>query len=71
MFMLRMKVREWMDPATPAVLGLEGHHLFPREYQRTALGIRDNKRINIAIHLPLRRRDIGCPRRCRPRSSRS
>ncbi|MDF1480435.1 DUF262 domain-containing protein [Leifsonia sp. H3M29-4] len=50
MFMLRMKVREWMDPATPAVRGLEGHHLFPREYQRSTLGIRDNKRINQAAN---------------------
>ena len=50
MFMLRMKVREWMDPSTPAVRGLEGHHLFPREYQRSVLGIHDNKRINQAAN---------------------
>ncbi|SJM63116.1 hypothetical protein CZ771_14210 [Actinomycetales bacterium JB111] len=46
MFMLKMKVREWMDPALPAVKGLEGHHIFPRHYQESVLGITDTKRIN-------------------------
>lgn len=46
MFMLRMKVREWMDPAIPAIKGQEGHHLFPRRYQESVLGIVDTKRIN-------------------------
>ncbi|RRR17069.1 hypothetical protein DS079_16430 [Brachybacterium paraconglomeratum] len=46
MFMLRMKVREWMDPALPAVKGQEGHHLVPRSYQEKVLGITDTKRIN-------------------------
>lgn len=46
MFMLRMKVREWMDPALPAIKGLKGHHLVPRHYQESFLGITDNKRIN-------------------------
>lgn len=46
MFMLRMKVREWMDPTIPAIKGQEGHHLFPRRYQESVLGIVDTKRIN-------------------------
>ncbi|GAB3595826.1 GmrSD restriction endonuclease domain-containing protein [Microbacterium tumbae] len=46
MFMLRMKIREWMDPSLPAVKGLEGHHLVPRHYQESVLGIGDTKRIN-------------------------
>lgn len=46
MFMLRMKVREWMDPTIPAIKGQEGHHLFPRRYQESVLGIVDAKRIN-------------------------
>lgn len=46
MFMLKMKVREWMDPSLPAIKGQEGHHLFPRHYQESVLGISDNKRIN-------------------------
>jgi hypothetical protein len=50
MFMIRMKVREWMDPALPATKGLEGHHLFPRAYQERELGITDTKRINQAAN---------------------
>lgn len=50
MFMLRMKVREWMDPGLPARKGTEGHHLFPRHYQETILGVTDNKRINQAAN---------------------
>lgn len=46
MFMLRMKVREWMDPSLPSVKGLEGHHLVPRNYQESVLDITDTKRIN-------------------------
>lgn len=46
MFMLRMKIREWMDPSIPMIKGLEGHHLFPRHYQESVLGIKDTKRIN-------------------------
>lgn len=46
MFMLRSKVRDWMDPALPVVKGMEGHHLFPRAYQTKVLGITDMKRVN-------------------------
>lgn len=46
MFMLRMKVREWMDPSIPAIKGLEGHHLVPRHYQEVVLDVTDTKRIN-------------------------
>ncbi|MFE5336081.1 DUF262 domain-containing protein [Isoptericola sp. NPDC056573] len=46
MFMLRMPVRDWMDPTLPVVKGLEGHHLFPRAYQEKVLDINDTKRIN-------------------------
>lgn len=50
MFMLGMQVRTWMDPTLAPVRGLEGHHLFPREYQRQTLGIRDTKVINQAAN---------------------
>ncbi|MFL0422960.1 GmrSD restriction endonuclease domain-containing protein [Kocuria rhizophila] len=46
MFMLPVKVREWMDPSLPSVKGMEGHHLFPRNYQESVLGTTDTKRIN-------------------------
>jgi len=48
MFMLRMSVRDWMDPSLPSVKGVEGHHIFPRRYQEKVLGITDLKRINQA-----------------------
>ncbi|PPF80904.1 hypothetical protein C5E07_03110 [Pseudoclavibacter sp. RFBJ3] len=50
MFMIPMKVREWMDPSTPTVKGMEGHHLVPRDYQEKVLGTIDNKRINQAAN---------------------
>jgi hypothetical protein len=50
MFMLDMRVHEWMDPSLPAVKGVEGHHLFPRDYQTSVLGITDVKRINQAAN---------------------
>lgn len=50
MFMLDMKVRDWMDPNLPSVKGVEGHHLFPRAYQEKVLGTTDIKRINQAAN---------------------
>ena len=50
MFMLRMSVRDWMDPSLPSVKGAEGHHLFPRKYQENVLGVTDLKRINQAAN---------------------
>ncbi len=47
-FMDETKMREWMDPTLVATRGLEGHHLFPQNYQRAVLGITDVKRINQA-----------------------
>lgn len=47
-FMDETKMREWMDPTVTATRGLEGHHLFPQNYQRKVLGISDTKRINQA-----------------------
>jgi len=50
MFMLNMKVREWMDPHISVTKGVEGHHLFPRKYQENVLGIKGIKRINQAAN---------------------
>ncbi len=49
-FMDETRMREWMDPTLAARRGLEGHHLFPQNYQRTVLGITDVKRINQAAN---------------------
>lgn len=50
MFMIPMKVSQWMDPADAGTKGLEGHHLFPRAYQQDVLGTTDLKRINQAAN---------------------
>lgn len=50
MFMLDMRVAQWMDPSLPVQKGLEGHHLFPRNYLDATLGITDVKRINQAAN---------------------
>lgn len=50
MFMIPMKVRDWMDPSQPAAKGMEGHHLFPRAYQEKVLNTTDTKRINQAAN---------------------
>jgi hypothetical protein len=50
MFMLNMPVQAWMDPTRQPVRGLEGHHLFPRAYQREHLGIEDLKLVNQAAN---------------------
>lgn len=46
LFMVDSRVRDWMDPSLAKVKGSEGHHLFPRAYQESQLGITDIKRIN-------------------------
>jgi hypothetical protein len=39
------KVKDWINPRR-AVKGIERHHLFPRDYLVTELGLKDNKKIN-------------------------
>lgn len=50
MFMLNMPVQAWMDPTRQPVRGLEGHHLFPRAFQKAYLGIEDLKLVNQAAN---------------------
>lgn len=40
------KVRSRLDPAITLKKGIERHHLFPRGYLKSALGISDTKRVN-------------------------
>lgn len=47
------KVRARLDPAVVARKGIERHHIFPRNYLRTALGIQDNKQINQIANMTL------------------
>jgi hypothetical protein len=39
------KVKDWINPRR-AVKGIEKHHLFPRDYLRAVLGLKDSKKIN-------------------------
>ncbi len=39
------KVKDWLT-ARPTAKGIEKHHLFPRDYLRTQLGLADNRKIN-------------------------
>lgn len=48
LLMIRMPISQWMNPAMPAIKGMEAHHLFPRKYQEKVLGTTDLKRINQA-----------------------
>ena len=47
------KVRSRLDPAITAKKGIERHHLFPRAYLRTSLGVKDNKDINQIANMAL------------------
>ncbi|XRQ16908.1 GmrSD restriction endonuclease domain-containing protein [Actinomadura welshii] len=40
------KVKDWINPAHASVKGIEKHHLFPRDYLKSALGVRDTRKIN-------------------------
>ena len=50
LFMIDLDVRVWMDPTLKPRKGVEGHHIFPRAFQRDVLGIDDIKRINQAAN---------------------
>jgi hypothetical protein len=47
------KVRTRLDPAITAKKGIERHHIFPRAYLRSELGITDNKEINQIANMAL------------------
>lgn len=47
------KVKDWINPSRRTVKGIEKHHLFPRDYLRTQLGMEDNKKINQVANFAL------------------
>lgn len=47
------KVKDWINPNRRTVKGIEKHHLFPKDYLKTVLGIRDNKKINQVANFAL------------------
>lgn len=40
------KVKDWISPMRRSAKGIEKHHLFPKDYLETKLGIKDVKRTN-------------------------
>lgn len=40
------KVKDWINPARRPVKGIEKHHLFPRDYLTSTLGLKDVKQVN-------------------------
>jgi len=46
------KVRDWLTPR-PTVKGIEKHHLFPRDYLKSVVGLKDNKKINQVANFAL------------------
>jgi len=46
------KVKDWLNPR-PTVKGIERHHLFPRDYLKSTLGLTDNKKINQVANFAL------------------
>lgn len=48
-----MSVREWMDPNRRPVKGLEKHHLFPKDYLRTSVGVSRTAQVNQVANLAL------------------
>lgn len=46
------KVKDWLSPRR-GVKGIEKHHLFPRDYLKTSLSLKDNKRINQVANFAL------------------
>lgn len=47
------KVKDWINPHRRPVKGIEKHHLFPRDYLSTVLGLKDPKRINQVANMAL------------------
>jgi hypothetical protein len=47
------KIKDWINPSRRSVKGIEKHHLFPRDYLKSSLGVLDNKKINQVSNLAL------------------
>jgi hypothetical protein len=48
-----LKVKDWLNPSRRTVKGIEKHHLFPKDYLKTKLGLTSTKRINQVANLAL------------------
>jgi hypothetical protein len=48
-----LKVKDWLSPSRRTIKGIEKHHLFPRDYLKTKLGIKSPTKINQVANLAL------------------
>jgi hypothetical protein len=48
-----LKVRDWLDPNRRTIKGIEKHHLFPKDYLKTRLGVKSARKINQVANLAL------------------
>jgi hypothetical protein len=47
------KIKDWISPTRRTVKGIEKHHLFPKDYLRTVVGLSSTKRINQVANFAL------------------
>jgi hypothetical protein len=47
------KIKDWITPSRKTVKGIEKHHLFPKDYLKTTLKIRDARKINQVANFAL------------------
>ncbi len=47
------KIKDWISPTRRTVKGIEKHHLFPKDYLKTVLGLKTTKRINQVANFAL------------------
>ena len=48
-----LKVKDWLSPSRRTVKGIEKHHLFPKDYLKTKLGLTSTKKINQVANFAL------------------
>lgn len=47
------KIKDWLNPAHRTVKGIEKHHLFPKDYLKTVLGLTSTTKINQVANFAL------------------
>ncbi len=47
------KIKDWISPTRRTLKGIEKHHLFPKDYLRTVVGLKATKRINQVANFAL------------------
>jgi hypothetical protein len=48
-----LKVKDWLSPSRRTVKGIEKHHLFPKDYLKTELGLTSTRKINQVANFAL------------------